>query len=113
MCHVVRADQDLVAERPRLVAMFVKCIVAHLLHVDSAPTVSRFFTLRDCTDRMLTMELIGMPSHAFRVRSVVPRKENQKRLKNVLFFPQPQGGVTDASPYELDVPAHRRSGGVG
>ena len=35
---------------------------------------------------MLTMELIGMPSHAFQVRSVKPRKENQKRLRNVKAF---------------------------
>ena len=69
-----------------MVAKFVQWIVKHLLHVDSSPTLSRFFTFRDCTDRMLTMLLIGMPAHALKVRGVKPRKENQKRLGNVLLF---------------------------
>ena len=86
LCHVLPAGQDPVEERPRLVAAFATWIVQNCLHVDTNPTLSRFFTFRDCTDRMLTMELIGMPSHAFQVRSVVPRKENQKRLKNVVHF---------------------------
>ena len=35
---------------------------------------------------MLAMELIGMPSHAFQVRSAKPRKENQKHLGNFKAF---------------------------
>ena len=81
LCHLVRDGLDPLEERPRVVAMFVQWIVKHLLHVDSSPTLTRFFTFRNCTDRMLTMELIGMPP--FKVRSVKPRKQNQKRLRNV------------------------------
>jgi hypothetical protein len=73
-------------ERPRLVREFVQFIVRHLLHVDSAPTLSRFFTYRDCQDRMFVMKLIGMVKHALRVRKTKPRKENQKRINSVLNF---------------------------
>ena len=78
--------QDPDQERPRVVNDFVQWIVQHLLHVDSHPTLSRFFTFRGCVDRMLTMSLIGMPKNAFKVRSMKPRQENQKRLKAVDSF---------------------------
>ena len=80
------ANQDPTTERPRVVLKFVKWLIKHLLLVDSSPTLSRFFTFRDCTDRMLTMVLLGVPSHAFKLRKVKPRKESQKRLKNVHAF---------------------------
>ena len=72
LCLVLPANQDPDAERPRVVLMFVKWLAKHLLHVDSSPTLSRFFTFRDCADRMLTMVLLGVPSHAFRLRKVKP-----------------------------------------
>ena len=84
--HVVLAGQDPKEERPRLVRGFVQWIVQHLLHVDSAPTLSRFFTCRDALDRMFTMMLLGMVTHALQVRKVKPRKESQKRLTSVLNF---------------------------
>ena len=86
MCHVLDAGQDPKTERPRVVALFVQWIVKHLLHVDSRPILTRFFTFRNCTDRMFTMGLIGAPSHVFQVRSIKPRKENQKRLRIVKAF---------------------------
>ena len=86
LSHAVPASEDPIAERPRLVREFVQCIATHLLHVDSSPTLSRFFTCRDCIDRMLVMHLIGMVRYVLRVRKVKPRKENQKRLSNVLTF---------------------------
>ena len=86
LCHVLPANQDPDTERPRVVLMFVKWLVNHLLHVDSSPTLSRFFTFRGCTDRMLTMVLLGVPSHAFKLQKAKPRKESQKRLKNVHSF---------------------------
>ena len=86
MRHRLGPGEDLVEERPRVVNDFVQWIVKHLLHVDSHPTLSRFFTFRGCVDRMLTMSLIDMPSHAFKVRSIKPRKENQKRLRAVHGF---------------------------
>ena len=79
LCHVLPANQDPDTERPRVVLMFVKWLVKHLHHVDSGPTLSRLFTFRDCTDRMLTMVLLGVPSHAFRLRKAKPRKESQPR----------------------------------
>ena len=95
LSHVVRAGEDPIAERPRLVREFVQFIVKHLMHVDSAPTLSRFFTCRDCIDRMLAMHLVGMVKHALRIRKVKPRKENQKRLNNVLkFFKGDDAGQT-------------------
>ena len=79
MRHRLKPGGDPVEERPRVVNLLVQWIVGHLLHVDSHPTLTRFFTFRGCTDRMLTMSLIDMPRHAFKVRSIKPRKENQKR----------------------------------
>jgi len=35
---------------------------------------------------MLTMHLLGLPQAAFVVQGVVPRKENQKRLRNIQTF---------------------------
>ena len=79
MRHRLKLGEDPVEERPRVVNLFVQWVVKHLLHVDSHPTLSRFFTFRGCTDRMLTMLLIGMPRDVLKVRSIKPRKENQKR----------------------------------
>ena len=86
MTHVVPAGHDPEAERPTLVARFAKFIIDNLLHVDSAPTLTRFFTFRGCTDRMTTMEMIGMVADTIKVKSVIPRKENQKRIKRIHAF---------------------------
>ena len=86
LSHVVRAGEDPVEQRPRLVREFVQWIVTQLMHVDSCPTLSRFFTYRDCQDRMLTMKMIGMVKHTLRVRKTKPRKDNQKRINSVLNF---------------------------
>ena len=44
---------------------------------------------------MLAMSLIDMPRHAIRVRSVKPRQENQKRLKQIhYFFKHPEAPQT-------------------
>ena len=86
LTHVVREDQDPEEQRPRLVREFVQFIPTHLLHVDNAPTLSRFFTCRDAIDRMLLMDLIGMVPKALVVQRVNPRKENQKRLTSVRNF---------------------------
>ena len=93
--HRLAPGQHPVAERPRLVNEFVQWIVKHLLHVDSHPTLNRFFTFRECIDKMMTMTLVGMPQHAFKVRSIKPRAENQKRLRAVLgFFQHPDAPQT-------------------
>ena len=81
--HRLEPGLDPDEERPRVVSDFVQWIVKHLLHVDSHPTLSRFFTFRGCVDRMLTMSFIDMPKNAFKVRSIKPRQENSKRLKAV------------------------------
>ena len=86
MRHRVKPGQSPEEERPRVVHEFVQWIVKHLLHVDSHPTNTRFFTFRDCVDRMMTMSLIDMPKHAFKVRTIKPRKENQKRIRAVESF---------------------------
>ena len=93
--RLLEPGQDPQRERARLVSEFVQWIVRHLLHVDSHPTLSRFFTFRACVDRMLTMAIIGMPQRAFQVRHSKPRAENQKRLKAVLgFFAHPEAANT-------------------
>ena len=95
MRHRLPPGQDPVSERPRVVNDFVQWIVKHLLHVDCHPTLSRFFTFRGCIDRMLCMALIGMPQRAFKLRSIKPRAENQKRLRMVLgFFDHPDAQQT-------------------
>ena len=63
--HTAKTQQDADAETRRLIGEFVKFIVRHLLHVDSAPTLRRFFTCRDCLDRMLAMKMIYMAKDAF------------------------------------------------
>ena len=85
VCHIIGADEDPVAERPRVAKRMVKLLVAQLMRVDSSPTLSRFFTFRVCTDAMHTMVLLGLPRQAFRVTSTA-RQENQKRLKIVMKF---------------------------
>ena len=95
LSHVVMTGEDPVVERPRLVREFVQFIVKHFLHVDSAPTLSRFFTCRDCLDRMLGMHLVGMERHAFQVRKIKPRPLNMKRLELVTkFFKHADAGQT-------------------
>ena len=86
LSHVVRAGENPEEQRPRLVREFVQWIVTHLMHVDSCPTLSRFFTYRGCQDRMFVMKLIDMVKHALRVRKTKPRKENQKRINSVINF---------------------------
>ena len=83
--HIVRADQDPVAERHRVATSMVKLLVAKLLRVDSSPTLSRFFSFRCCTDAMHTMVLLGLPPHAFRLKTTA-REANQKRLTIVMKF---------------------------
>ena len=90
-----RRTNGLGSLRHRLTPGQVVNIVTHLLHVDSHPTLSRFFTFRGCIDRMLTMSLIDMPKRAFKVRTIKPRQENQKRLRAVLgFFEHPDAQQT-------------------
>ena len=86
MRHRLKPGESPEEERPRVVSEFVQWIVNCLLHVDTHPTLTRFFTFRACVDRMLTMSLIDMPKHAFKVRTMKPRKENQKRLRAVEGF---------------------------
>ena len=86
LSHIIPADQDAVAERPRVAMSMVQFVVKHLMMVDDKPTLSRFFTFRTCTDAMHTMVLIDMPTQAFRLNRVKPRKDNQKRLQLVFIF---------------------------
>ena len=93
--HTANTQQDADAETRRLIGEFVKFIVRHLLHVDSAPTLSRFFTCRDCLDRMLAMKMINMAKDAFRVRKTTPRPQNEKRMTIVQnFFKHDDAGFT-------------------
>ena len=48
--------------------------------------MSRFFTCRDCLDRMLAMKMINMAKDAFRVRKTTPRPQNEKRMNIVQNF---------------------------
>ena len=72
--------------RARIGDDLFKFIVERLLKCDDHPTLTRFFTFRGCIDAMLTMHLLAMPQAAFVVKGVVPRKDNQKRLKNIQKF---------------------------
>ena len=101
------------AERPRVVKLMVDWLVKHLLLVDGSPTLSRFFTFRDKTDAMLLMVLLGMPPQAFTLRSVKPREENQKRMKNVHGFIPAGRGIPAPRTHVLGISAHRRRGAVG
>ena len=83
--HRVRPGEDPNEERPRVLHEFIQWIVTHHLRVDSSPTLTRFFTFRECVDNMFGMQLIGLPDH-FQLKAIKPRKENQKRLKFIKDF---------------------------
>ena len=93
LSHVVGAGEDPVVEKPRVVQRMVQFIVKRLMLVDSSPTLSRFFTFRNCTDALLTMLLIGMPPQAFVLHRTKPKEQNQKRLALVLAFCSDPGAV--------------------
>ena len=88
LSHVIPADRDPVAERPRVAKLMMQWLVTNLLQVDGCPTLTRFFSFRNKTDAMLVMVLLDMPQHAIRIRSggPVPREENRKRMENVHAF---------------------------
>ena len=93
--HTANTQQDADAETRRLIGEFVKFTARHSLHVDSAPTLSRFFTCRDCLDRMLAMNMINMAKDAFRVWKTTPRPQNEKRMTIVQnFFKHADAGFT-------------------
>ena len=106
-CHRIAVGSDPELERPRVVQCFVQWICTHLLHVNSHSSFSRFFTFRACLDRMLTMYLVGMPEHVLQLRSLRPRKENSKRLKEVYAL-QAFGGTATASTNKPQLAAHRQ-----
>ena len=58
MSTVVEDGLQPAIERGDLVRSFTECIVKTLLVVDSHPTLSRFFTFRECVDKMLAMIII-------------------------------------------------------
>ena len=91
LSHVVAQGTDPTTAPPVMAQRFERFLIGELLKVDSHPTVTRFFTLREAIDRMLTMHLIGMPKNVFRLVSTEPREENRKRLSFVQkFFADPE-----------------------
>ena len=86
LSHEVGPGEDPEQVKPRVVKGFSEFITQNLLHVDEHPTATRFFTFRGIVDRMLTMLLIGMPSHVFTLPGVNPREGNKKRLRLVHSF---------------------------
>ena len=61
-------------------------VLVDLLKPDDHPTLTRFFTFRCCIDRMLTMDIIGLPQAALKTTSSKPCEKNQKRLNNIQRF---------------------------
>ena len=59
-------------------------LLSHLFHVDSHPTLTRFFTFRSCIDRLLCMVLLGI-TDTLNLKSSA-RKESQIRLTKVKRF---------------------------
>ena len=53
------------------------------LRVDDHPTLSRFFTFRQCVDAMLLLLLTGAPPHVFKLFKTQAREENKTRLTKV------------------------------
>ena len=77
------------AARERMESERVKFLVTSLLHVDNHPTLTRFFTFRNCVDRMLTMALLKFPQGGLGIKCTA-REEGQKRIKKLKrFFAQP------------------------
>ena len=90
--HKVPNDADPGALRPVLVKRFTDFTAKTCLRVDEHPTITRFFTFRECCDTALTMDLIGMPPKVIKLMKTKPREENQKRMKMVQkFFADPEG----------------------
>jgi len=86
---VMKDGEDMAAARERLENECSAFLVKRLLHVDSHPTLTRFFTYRGCVDRMLTMALLNLPQKGLVVQSSA-RELTQNRLKKVKqFFGKP------------------------
>ena len=113
LSHVVRACEDPVEQRPRLVREFVQWIVTQLMHVDSCPTLSRFFTYRDCQDRMLTMKMIGMVRHTLWVRKNKAAEGQPEADQQCPEFLRTRRIIPDACDWLHYLPAHRRRRGYG
>ena len=76
--------------RSALEDRFTAFIVKRLLMPDEHPTLTRFFTFRGVIDKMLTMDIIGLPEGLLTLQKIKPKEENQKRLKKVRsFFAKP------------------------
>ena len=91
LSHKVPSDADPDALRPELVGRFGSFMKKECMIVDEHPTITRFFTFRKCTDKMLTMDIIGMPPHVILLHKVRPREDNSKRIKVVTkFFTDPE-----------------------
>ena len=81
--------EDIFAARKRREDGWISFVLKHLLHVDHHPTLTRFFTFRNCVDRMLTMALLKLPQAGLVTKSSA-RDVSQKRLKKVRsFFAKP------------------------
>ena len=53
--------EDMSAARKRREDGWISFVLKQLLHVDHHPTLTRFFTFRNCVDHMLTMALLKLP----------------------------------------------------
>ena len=60
-------------------------LLSQLFHVDSHPTLTRFFTFRSCIDRLLSMVLLGINDTALSLKTTA-RKDSQTRLRKVKKF---------------------------
>ena len=81
--------EDIPAARKRREDGWISFVLKQLLHVDHHPTLTRFFTFRNCVDHMLTMAFLKLPQVGLVAKSSA-REVSQKRLKKVRsFFAKP------------------------
>ena len=75
------------AARERMESERVKFLVTSLLHVDNHPTLTRFFTFRNCMDRMLTMALLKFRQGGLEVNGPRESKARNDKKKCKGFLP--------------------------
>ena len=90
---IVIEGQDMETARVEIEEEWTRFILTRLLHVDSHPTLTRFFSFRAAVDRMLTLSLLQFPATGGLCTKPSAREVTQKRItRERKFFGKPASG---------------------
>jgi hypothetical protein len=79
-------DKLLEEIRADIAGKLMTALSCHALRVDERPTLTRFWTLKDGVDYLLSLAILGMASNCLRLRSVRHREDNHTRLTRALRY---------------------------